>query len=454
MALTPWDSLATEVVVDHRWYRLRRDTVRLPSGRIVDDYFVSERADIALVIALTPADQVVLVHQWKQGCRAFYTELPGGMLDAGEEALECGSASCARKPATSATSSASSAASSPTRRSRRIRSSPSSAQAHGRSPEPVWDEQEELEVRLLPGGVATRCDPGRRDHVRGFGRDRLPRPGRARASVKVAVVGHVEWVEFVEVDHVPAPGPDRARKRAPGRSRRAAARRRGADAEARRRLRLLHRARRRRPRPPLGRAAHASSGSTVHVQWFGSTRRALVHVDREPGADDHDGRAEAAAGRARCRSPATTASSSSPATWRRCGRRARPGSSRPRPRELETLREGGVHLDLLVGSGTDPGERTTAASTSAVVVATEGSRGGIADGVRFAAAPPPGPLEDTYGAGDSFAAALIVRARARRLAAPTRSSLPSRAGASVDHGKGAVLGADNPLGVDRWGVVG
>ena len=43
MPLTPWEPLATELVVDHRWYRLRRDTVRLPSGRIVDDYFVSER---------------------------------------------------------------------------------------------------------------------------------------------------------------------------------------------------------------------------------------------------------------------------------------------------------------------------------------------------------------------------------------------------------------------------
>src|SRR3954454_10130879 len=88
MPLTPWDALATEVVVDNRWYRLRRDTVRLPSGRIVDDYFVSERADVVLVFALTPADEVVLVHQWKQGRRDFFTELPGGMCDPGEEPAE------------------------------------------------------------------------------------------------------------------------------------------------------------------------------------------------------------------------------------------------------------------------------------------------------------------------------------------------------------------------------
>jgi ADP-ribose pyrophosphatase len=86
--LTPWDSLATEVVVDNRWYRLRRDTVRLPSGKVVDDYFVSEPADVVLVFAVRPDDRVVLVRQWKHGRGAFLTELPGGMCDAGEEPLD------------------------------------------------------------------------------------------------------------------------------------------------------------------------------------------------------------------------------------------------------------------------------------------------------------------------------------------------------------------------------
>jgi len=85
LELTPWDSLATEIVVDHRFYRLRRDTVRLPSGRVVDDYFVSERADVVLVFAVTAQERVVFVRQWKQGRRAFLTELPGGVCEPGED---------------------------------------------------------------------------------------------------------------------------------------------------------------------------------------------------------------------------------------------------------------------------------------------------------------------------------------------------------------------------------
>ncbi len=80
-----------------------------------------------------------------------------------------------------------------------------------------------------------------------------------------------------------------------------------------------------------------------------------------------------------------------------------------------------MRLDLLVGSGTDPGEHYDGGLDVGLFVATEGARGGLADGERYEAAPPPGPIEDTYGAGDSFAAALSF-ALARGDALETRSS--------------------------------
>lgn len=148
--LTPWDSLATEVVVDHRWYRLRRDTVRLPSGRVVDDYFVSERVDVVLVFALTPADEVVLVHQWKQGRRAFLTELPGGMCEPDEDP----GATAARELLEETGYGCSSLRElgrfepDPTKSTNAIVSYLGlEARPVG---EPAWDEQEELELRLVP----------------------------------------------------------------------------------------------------------------------------------------------------------------------------------------------------------------------------------------------------------------------------------------------------------------
>ena len=82
-------------------------------------------------------------------------------------------------------------------------------------------------------------------------------------------------------------------------------------------------------------------------------------------------------------------------------------------RELPSLQEAGVELDALVKSGTDeaeqyrPGELDPAPR---LVVTTDGKEGGhyLAAGERgtWEAARLPGPVVDAYGAGDSFAAGL------------------------------------------------
>lgn len=84
------------------------------------------------------------------------------------------------------------------------------------------------------------------------------------------------------------------------------------------------------------------------------------------------------------------------------------------PRAHATLLAAGVQLDALVRSGSDAGERLDPASLDPLpryVVTTAGGRGGhweAADGSagEWEAVPLPGPRRDAYGAGDSFAAAL------------------------------------------------
>ncbi len=77
----PWRLRASEPALDHRWFRVRRDTVELPGGRILDDYYVAVRKDFALVSAVTDDDELLLVRQWKQGIGAVTLELPGGVVD-------------------------------------------------------------------------------------------------------------------------------------------------------------------------------------------------------------------------------------------------------------------------------------------------------------------------------------------------------------------------------------
>ena len=87
-------------------------------------------------------------------------------------------------------------------------------------------------------------------------------------------------------------------------------------------------------------------------------------------------------------------------------------------RELPTLHAAGVELDALVASGDDEAERYQPGDLDPppkLVVTTAGSLGGWAQpGGPYQAAAAPGPHEDTYGAGDCFAAGLTY-ALAKRM---------------------------------------
>lgn len=77
----PWHLLHSEFVFQHRWYTLRQDRIRLPNGQEIDDYFVSVRPDVVVILALTPEDKIVLVRQYKHGVGQITVELPGGVID-------------------------------------------------------------------------------------------------------------------------------------------------------------------------------------------------------------------------------------------------------------------------------------------------------------------------------------------------------------------------------------
>ena len=73
------------MVFEHRWYTLRRDEVELPNGKVMDDYFVSVRPNVVLTFPITPDDHVIFVRQYKHAAGNIFLELPGGVIDEGED---------------------------------------------------------------------------------------------------------------------------------------------------------------------------------------------------------------------------------------------------------------------------------------------------------------------------------------------------------------------------------
>ena len=108
-------------------------------------------------------------------------------------------------------------------------------------------------------------------------------------------------------------------------------------------------------------------------------------------------------------------------------------------RELTTLRGAGVQIDVLVGSGEDAGERFEPGELDpppGIVVTTAGGLGGwIRPGGPFRAAPIPGPVADAYGCGDCFAAG-VVYGLGRGLPVDEAAAIGARCGATVLTSKG------------------
>ncbi len=252
-------------------------------------------------------------------------------------------------------------------------------------------------------------------------------------AVRCAVAGHVEWTEFALVDHVPGPGEiAHATEHWSGPA--------GGGAVVAAQLARLAGSCDFFTALGDDELGHASVrrldelGITLHTEWFGSTRRAVTLVD------ERGERTITTIGpklRPRDPIPGDTYDAvffvAGEVSVLRSARGARFLAATPR--ELATLVDGAVPLDLLVGSATDPSERYDGGLDVGLVVRTEGALGGTAGDGRYAASPPPGPVADTYGAGDSFAAALCF-ALARGDTHEEALELAARAGAAVITGRG------------------
>jgi ribokinase len=269
--------------------------------------------------------------------------------------------------------------------------------------------------------------------------------------MQAAVVGHVEWIEFGRVDHVPAPGEivhvsDSWQE--PG----------GGGAVAAVQLVKLagnatlytalgddeigHRAKRELEALGLRVEAvfrpEAQRRAFVHVDAAGERTITVIGDRLGPRAEDPlpwDELADTDAvyftagdtGAARAARAAHTLVASA--------------------RGIETLAEARVELDALLASGKDPGERYTPGDLEPpprLVVRTAGASGGeyeARDGEhgRWGATPLPGPVSDMYGCGDSFAAGVTYGLGAG-LPIGEALELGARCGAACATGRGPYAG--------------
>jgi ADP-ribose pyrophosphatase len=86
-SMKKWQQLNSEIVLDTPYFSIRKDACRLPNGHQVDDYYVLQAPNIALIVTYTPDGQFVLVEQYKHGIGEICLEIPGGMCESETDIL-------------------------------------------------------------------------------------------------------------------------------------------------------------------------------------------------------------------------------------------------------------------------------------------------------------------------------------------------------------------------------
>lgn len=83
-----WETVRRRQVADlSPWLQLWSEDVRLPDGRLVEDFARIEMRDYAVVVAITLDGEAVTLRAYKHGPRRVCTVLPAGYLEDGEEPL-------------------------------------------------------------------------------------------------------------------------------------------------------------------------------------------------------------------------------------------------------------------------------------------------------------------------------------------------------------------------------
>jgi 8-oxo-dGTP pyrophosphatase MutT (NUDIX family) len=81
-----WTKISSEHIADCRVFRVRRDDAESEGRR--KSFFVIENPAWVNVVALTPANEVVLIEQYRHGTDGMTVEIPGGIADEGEDPAE------------------------------------------------------------------------------------------------------------------------------------------------------------------------------------------------------------------------------------------------------------------------------------------------------------------------------------------------------------------------------
>jgi 8-oxo-dGTP pyrophosphatase MutT (NUDIX family) len=86
--IKPWKILSSEYLIQDRWMTMRADRCELPNGVVLDKYYVRENPDFVQIVPINAKGHILIVRQYRHGPQVISTEVPGGLVDPGEDPID------------------------------------------------------------------------------------------------------------------------------------------------------------------------------------------------------------------------------------------------------------------------------------------------------------------------------------------------------------------------------
>lgn len=88
VTIQPWEQISTRTLLDlPPWLKVQEDTIRLPGGRVIDDYYRIEAPDYVIMAVCDSDGRFLLERQYKHGVGAIILTSPSGGVEEGEDPL-------------------------------------------------------------------------------------------------------------------------------------------------------------------------------------------------------------------------------------------------------------------------------------------------------------------------------------------------------------------------------
>lgn len=79
-----WKTINSETLVDDYHVRVKKNSVELPDGAVIPDFYTVSIPDAAMVAAITKDGKILLKSEYRYACESEVIECPAGMFEENE----------------------------------------------------------------------------------------------------------------------------------------------------------------------------------------------------------------------------------------------------------------------------------------------------------------------------------------------------------------------------------